>query len=68
MVWEAKTGEMCESFLFSTDKCAHADPRYVVRSVIGLFIHTPFPSSEVFTYLPHRSQPHPSLHQETTLS
>jgi len=58
---------MCESFLFSTDKGAHADSRYLVRSVIGLFIHTPVPSSEVFRCLPRRSQPHPSLHQEKTL-
>jgi len=68
MVWEAKTVGMCECFLFSTDKGAHADPRHVVRSVIGLFIHTPFPSSEVFRCLPRMSPPHPSLHEETTLS
>ena len=59
---------MCKSFLFSTHKDAHADPRYVVRSVIGLFIHTPFPSSEVFRCLPRMSLPHQSLHQEKTLS
>jgi hypothetical protein len=68
MVWEPKTVGMCKSFVFSTEKGAHADPRYVVRSVIVLFIHTPFPSSEVFRCLPRRSQPHLSLQQEKTLS